>query len=62
MGNNKDKPSIWVRLKRVLRRVKVPPQRGDGGAYTDKYIEITKPQTDSSFVVKDTAVVARPRN
>ena len=60
MENKKE--SIWVRLKRVIRRVTVPSFRGDGGAYTDKYIEITKPQTDSAFVIKDTAVVARPRN
>ena len=61
MENKKE--SIWVRLKRVIRRVTVPSFRGDGGAHSDKAIDIiTKPQTDSSFVIKDTAVVARPRN
>ena len=61
MAQNNQKETIWIRLKRAVKRM-VTPQRGDGGAYTDKYIQITKPQTDSTFVIKDTAVVARPRN
>ena len=57
----KEKETIWVRLKRVIRRVKINFPRGDGGAHSDKAIEITKPKTDSTFVVKDTVVV-RPMN
>ena len=61
MGENKNKETIWVRLKRVLKRVKVPTYGGDGGIHSDKGIQITKPQTDSTFVINDSAVVARPK-
>lgn len=54
----------WVRLKRFLQRLKlidVPIPKGDGGAHSDKFIQVTKPQIDSSFVIKDTAVIAYPK-
>lgn len=46
----------WVRLKRMLRK-KVNIPRGDGGAYSDKLIQIARPQIDSTIVIKDTVVV-----
>ena len=61
MTQNKEKETIWVRLKRVVRRMVHIPQRGDGGAHSDKFIQVTKPQTDSTFVINDSAVVARPK-
>lgn len=54
----------WVSLKRFLQRLKVVDPstiRGDGGAHSDKFIQVTKPPTDSSFVIKDTAVIAHPK-
>ena len=59
--SNKEKETIWVRLKRVFRRMVALPQRGDGGAYTDKYLPIMKPQQDTTLIQKDT-IVAKPRN
>lgn len=59
------KKKTWVRLKRFIQkliRVETPPQRGDGGLYTDKFIQVTKPQIDSTLTIKDTATVARPMN
>lgn len=61
MGNKKDKKTIWVRLKRVFRKMINLPQRGDGGAFTDKYLPIMKPQQDSTLIQKD-SIVAKPRN
>ena len=61
MAQTNKRESIWVRLKRAIRRLKVPPMAGDGGFITDKTLIVTKPQTDSTFVVKDTAVV-KPTN
>lgn len=55
----------WVRLKRLIQRlirVEMPPQRGDGGAYTDKYLPIMTHKNDSTLTIKDTATVARPMN
>lgn len=56
---NKKGEDWWIRLKRFLRRVKVPPMSGDGGAHSDKLIQISKPQTDSTAVLKD-SVVTKP--
>lgn len=56
---NKNSEDWWIRLKRFLRRVKVPPMSGDGGIHSDKAIIITKPQTDSTAVLKD-SVVTKP--
>lgn len=52
----------WVRLKRFLQRLKlVDPNtiRGDGGLMTEKIMDVigSKHQKDSTFVIKDTAVV-----
>ena len=58
------KKKRWVRLKRAiqwLKKVNVEPSRGDGGFITDKTLIVTKPQIDSSFVIKDTSVIARPK-
>ena len=55
----KENETIWVRLRRAFKRMVMFPQRGDGGAYTDKYLPITKQQADSSIVVKDSTVVSR---
>ena len=57
----KDKEKFWLRLRRAFKRVVLFPQRGDGGAHSDKFIQVTKPPTDSSFVIKDTAVIAYPK-
>lgn len=57
------KKKTWVRLKKVIQRllrIEFPPQKGDGGAYSDKLIQISKPQTDSTSVMKDSVVVAGP--
>lgn len=54
----------WVRLKRFLQRLKlidVPIPKGDGGAHSDKGLIVSRPQTDSAFVIKDTAVIAYPK-
>lgn len=51
-----------IRLRRIVRRKRLQIGTGDGGAFTDKYLPIMKPQKDTTFVVKDTAVVARPIN
>lgn len=59
MGTNK-KDSLWVRLKRAVRKVNFLPLWGDGGLFSDKAIITTKPQTDSTFVIKDSTVVTRP--
>lgn len=53
----------WVRLRRFLQRLKlVDPNTigtGDGGIISDKVVETigSKHQKDSTFVIKDTAVV-----
>ena len=61
------KKKTWVRLKKVIQRllrIEFPPQKGDGGFVSDKIVDIVggKHQGDSTFVVKDTVVVARPNN
>ena len=56
----KQKETIWLRLRRAFKRVVLFTKRGDGGIYSDKFIQVTKPQTDSSVVVKDSTVVSRP--
>ena len=61
MGNEK-REKWWVRLKKFIQRKKVNIGTGDGGAYSDKFLQVTKPQNDTTFVIKDTAVVARPMN
>ena len=55
----------WVRLKRLIQRlihIEMPPQQGDGGLFSDKFIQVTKPQIDSTLTIKDTATIARPMN
>lgn len=52
----------WVSLKRFLQRLKlVDPNeiKGDGGLMTEKIMDVigSKHQKDSTFVIKDTAVV-----
>ena len=60
--SNKEKETIWVRLKRVFRRMVALPQRGDGGAHSDKAIEVvTKHKQDTTLIQKD-SIVAKPRN
>ena len=57
------KKKTWVRLKKVIQRllrIEFPPQKGDGGLFSDKFIIVTKPQTDSTSVMKDSVVVAGP--
>jgi hypothetical protein len=56
-----NKESIWLKLKRVVRRIIILPQRGDGGLFSEKYIQVTKPQQDTTLIQKDT-IVAKPRN
>lgn len=56
------KKNKWVRLKRVinwLKKIEMPPQKGDGGIISDKVMDVigSKHQKDSTFVIKDTAVV-----
>lgn len=53
----KQKESWWVRLKRAIRRLRVPPMAGDGGAHSDKGIVVSSPQPDSSSVVRDTVTI-----
>lgn len=51
----------WVRLRRFLQRLKeIDPNtiRGDGGLMTDKMLNRpTNAKNDSTFIIKDTAVV-----
>lgn len=61
------KKNKWVRLKRVinwLKKIEMPPQKGDGAVISDKAMDVigSKFQPDSTFVIKDTAVVAHPKN
>jgi hypothetical protein len=42
----------------MLRKIKVSPMSGDGGAYSDKLIQIARPQIDSTIVIKETVVVS----
>lgn len=52
-----------IRLRRIVRRKRLQIGTGDGGVMSDRnVIIIEKPQKDTTFVVKDTAVVARPIN
>ena len=51
-----------VRLRRIVRRKRLQIGTGDGGAYSDKFIIVTKPQNDSTLTIKDTATIARPMN
>lgn len=56
----------WVRLKRFLQRLKlVDPStiRGDGGLMTEDFLNRPNNpfQKDTTFIVKDSAVVARPK-
>ena len=57
----------WVRLKRFIQKLKiVDPStiQGDGGLMTDDFLNRVnnQNQNDSTFVVKDSVVVARPTN
>lgn len=56
----------WVRLKRFIQKLKIVdiPQAGDGGFVSDKIIDMVgdKHKGDSTFVVKDSVVVAHPTN
>ena len=52
----KENETIWVRLRRAFKRIVLFPQRGDGGIHSEKGLILTKPQTDSCIVVKDTVV------
>ncbi len=56
----------WVRLKRFIQKLKiVDPStiQGDGGLMTDDFLNRNNTnKTDSTFVVKDSVVVARPKN
>lgn len=61
MGNEK-REKWWVRLKKFIQRKKVNIGTGDGGAFSDKFIQVANQKKDTTFVVKDTAVVARPMN
>lgn len=57
----------WVRLKRFLQRLKLADPSmigtGDGGLMTEDFLNrINNPfQKDTTFIVKDSAVVARPK-
>lgn len=51
-----------IRLRRIVRRKRLQIGTGDGGAYSDKFIIVTKPQNDSTLTIKDTATIARPMN
>ena len=60
------KKKKWVRLRRVinfLKKIEIPPQKGDGGVISDQVMDVIgdKFKPDSSFVIKDTAVVAYPK-
>ena len=58
----KENETIWVRLRRAFKRVVLFPQRGDGGLITDKTLIVTKNKNDSTVVIKDSVIVARPMN
>ena len=61
MGKIKD---LWIGLKKkFIRREKFPHiGPGDGGAFTDKVLDITKPVgKDTTFIVNDSLVVAHPK-
>lgn len=51
------KQSIWIRLRKALRRIILPP-RGDGGAHSDKLIQISRPPADTTLV-QDSVIVKR---
>lgn len=51
-----------IRLRRIVRRKRLQIGTGDGGILSDKTIIVTKPQKDTTFIIKDTATVARPMN
>ena len=52
-----NKESWWIRLKKVIRKMKVPPMAGDGGFITDKTLIVTSPPSDSTSVVRDTITI-----
>lgn len=57
----------WVRLKRFIQKLKIVDPNvgtGDGGLMTDKIMEVigNKHQTDTTFIIQDTSVVAQPKN
>lgn len=61
------KKKRWVRLRRALQKLKlidVPVPKGDGGFISDQVMGVIggKSQRDSTLIVKDTVVVAYPKN
>lgn len=62
MGNEK-REKWWIRLKKFLQRKKVNIGTGDGGVMSDRVITVIGGvPKDSTFVIKDSATVARPMN
>ena len=63
MGNNKK----WVRLKKVMQKmmqIKFKPSKGDGAIISDSLATVIgggKVETNPPFIVKDSTVVAKPR-
>lgn len=61
MGN-KNREKWWIRLKKFVQRKKVSIGTGDGGVMSDRVITVIGDvPKDSTFVIKDTAVVAHPK-
>jgi hypothetical protein len=56
----------WVRLKRFIQKLKIVDPNvgtGDGGLMTEDFLNRNNTnKTDSTFVVKDSVVVAHPKN
>lgn len=61
------KKKKWIRLRRVinfLKHIKIEPSRGDGGFLSDTTATVigNRFQNDTTFIVNDSLVVARPKN
>ena len=60
------KKKRWVRLKRAIQKLKliqIEPSRGDGGFISDTTAVIigNRLPKDTTFIINDSAVVARPK-
>lgn len=60
------KKKRWVRLRRALQKLKlidVPMPKGDAGIVSDTLVNVIggKPPKDTTLIINDSAVVARPK-